>query len=184
MPGMFGMLRNRCSLRSPPECQHPLTGGSRRCDWVDAGKGAETAIYGVPLDLQLDSGSGITIISRQNWVNVGSPPTSPPDCNVQTASGDKLGIEAMFRATYTIGGTHKESNCYVCSADLSLNVLGSDLMDEFGLWDVPFSSFCKLVGTQTPNQQVVELKAKFLEVFNDSLGLCPKTCASFSSQMS
>ncbi|XP_039436137.1 uncharacterized protein LOC120417967 [Culex pipiens pallens] len=114
MPGMFGMPRNRCSLRSPPECQHLLGGGSRRGDWVDAGKGAETAIYGVPLDLQLDSGSGITIISRQNWVNVGSPPTSPPDCNEQTASGDKLGIEAMFRATNTIGGTHKESNCYVC----------------------------------------------------------------------
>jgi hypothetical protein len=135
----------------------------------------ETAINGVPVEMQLDSGSDITIISNQNWINVGAPRTSPPDCQVQTASGDKLNIEAMFRATYTIGETHKEGKCYVCCADLSLNVLGSDLMDEFGLWDVPISSFCKLVGSQQPDQQVVELKANFSDVFTNSLGLCTKT---------
>lgn len=117
-----------------------------------------TAINGVPVELQLDSGSDITIISRQNWIRVGAPQTSPPDCQVQTASGDKLGIEAMFRASYIIGETQKEGNCYVCCADLSLNVLGSDLLDEFGFWDVPFSSFCKLVNSPQPDQQVRELK--------------------------
>ncbi|XP_062713489.1 uncharacterized protein K02A2.6-like [Aedes albopictus] len=120
----------------------------------------ETAINGVPVDLQLDSGSDITIISRQNWIKVGAPQTSPPDCQVQTASGDRLGIESMFRASYTIGGTQKE---------------GSDLMDEFGLWDVPFSSFCKLVGSSQPSQQVLEMKEKFPDVFTNRMGLCTKT---------
>ncbi|XP_062704639.1 uncharacterized protein K02A2.6-like [Aedes albopictus] len=120
----------------------------------------ETAINGVPVDLQLDSGSDITIISRQNWIKVGAPQTSPPDCQVQTASGDRSGIESMFRASYTIGGTQKE---------------GSDLMDEFGLWDVPFSSFCKLVGSSQPSQQVLEMKEKFPEVFTNRMGLCTKT---------
>ncbi|XP_055523226.1 uncharacterized protein K02A2.6-like [Wyeomyia smithii] len=81
--------------------------------------------------MQLDSDSNITIISKQNWINVGEPRTSPPDC--------------------------------------------SDLMNEFGLWDVPFSSFCKLVGSKQPNQQVVDLKANFLDVFTSCMGRCTKT---------
>lgn len=48
----------------------------------------ETIINGVPVMLQLDSGSDITIISQQNWKNIGTPSTAPPDCQVKTASGD------------------------------------------------------------------------------------------------
>ncbi|XP_055527130.1 uncharacterized protein K02A2.6-like [Wyeomyia smithii] len=120
----------------------------------------ETAINEVPVEMQLGSGSGITIISKQNCINVGEPRTSPPDCKVQTASGDKLNIEAMFRATYTIGETHKE---------------GPDLMDEFGLWDVPFSSFFKLVGSKQPDQQVADLKPNFPDAFTNRMGRCTKT---------
>ncbi|XP_062557334.1 uncharacterized protein LOC134222206 [Armigeres subalbatus] len=120
----------------------------------------ETAINGVPVELQLDSGSDITIISKQNWINVGAPQTSPPNCKVQTASGQKLGIAAMFRASYTINGTQKE---------------GSDLMDEFGLWDVPFSSFCKLVNSPQPDQQVLELKEVSRRVYQ------PRTLSRYSN---
>ncbi|XP_062703908.1 uncharacterized protein K02A2.6-like [Aedes albopictus] len=119
----------------------------------------ETTINGVPVNLQLDSGSDITIISRQNWVKIGAPKTSLPDCEVQTASGDKLGIDAMFRANISISGDQRE---------------GSDLLDEFGLWDVPFSSFCKLVDTKQEDHQVAELKSKFPTVFTGQLGLCSK----------
>uniref|UniRef100_A0A182PWS6 Peptidase A2 domain-containing protein n=1 Tax=Anopheles epiroticus TaxID=199890 RepID=A0A182PWS6_9DIPT len=54
----------------------------------------ETVINGVPVELQLDSGSDMTIISKQNWFKIGAPQTSLPDCKVQTASGDRLQIEA------------------------------------------------------------------------------------------
>ncbi|XP_062558020.1 uncharacterized protein K02A2.6-like [Armigeres subalbatus] len=134
----------------------------------------ETTINGVPVDLQLDSGSDITIISKENWFKIGSPKTSPPDCEVQTASGDRLGIDAMFRAYIGISGNQREGDCYVCSSNLSLNVLGSDLLDKFGLWDVPFSSFCKVIDVKQENKQVAELKAKFPNVFTDRLGLCTK----------
>lgn len=140
----------------------------------------ETNINGVPVNLQLDSGSDITIISKQNWIKVGAPQTSPPDCQVQTASGSRLAIDAMFRASITIGDTQREGNCYVCSSNLSLNVLGSDLLDEFGLWDVPFSSFCKLVGTKQEDQQIAELRAQFPDVFTEHMGLCTKTQVHFT----
>ncbi|XP_055621905.1 uncharacterized protein LOC129765528 [Toxorhynchites rutilus septentrionalis] len=120
----------------------------------------ETNINGVPVNLQLDSGSDITIISKQNWIEVGAPHPSPSDCQVQTASGSRLAIDAMFRVSITIGNTQRE---------------GSDLLDEFGLWDVPFSSFCKLVDTKQENQQIVELRAMFPDVFTERMGLCKKT---------
>ncbi|XP_038116866.1 uncharacterized protein K02A2.6-like [Culex quinquefasciatus] len=106
----------------------------------------ETAINGVPVDLQLDSGSDITIISRQNWVNVGSPPTSPPDCNVQTASGDKLGIEAMLRL------------------DGRVRALGRTL---FVVLQAGRNSNTGSASGRAENQVP--------EVFNDRLGLCTKT---------
>ncbi|XP_055633379.1 uncharacterized protein K02A2.6-like [Toxorhynchites rutilus septentrionalis] len=125
----------------------------------------ETNINGVPVNLQLDSGSDITIISKQNWIRVGAPQTSPPDCQVQTASGSRLAIDAMFRASITIGNTQRE---------------GSDLLDEFGLWDVPFSSFCKLVDTKQEDQQIAELRAMFPDVFTERMGLCTKTQVHFT----
>lgn len=48
-------------------------------------------------------------------------------------------------------------------------------MSAFGLWDVPFSSFCHLVGTEQPDQRISELKTKFPEVFASRMGLCTKT---------
>lgn len=39
----------------------------------------ETIINGVPVMLQLDSGSDITLISQQNWKNIRTPSTAPPD---------------------------------------------------------------------------------------------------------
>ncbi|XP_055527429.1 uncharacterized protein K02A2.6-like [Wyeomyia smithii] len=137
----------------------------------------ETSINGVPVSLQLDSGSDITVISRQNWIKIGAPQTWPPDCEVQTASGSKLKIDSMFRATITIGDTQREGNCYV--TNLSLNVLGSDLLDEFGLWDVPFSSFCKVIGKKE-DQHIAELKAEFPSVFSDRMGLCTKKQVQFT----
>ncbi|XP_055615012.1 uncharacterized protein K02A2.6-like [Toxorhynchites rutilus septentrionalis] len=53
-------------------------------------------------------------------------------------------------------------------------------MDEFGLWDVPFSSFCKLVGSQQPDQLVLVLKAEFPDVFTNRMGLCTKTQVHFN----
>lgn len=68
----------------------------------------ETAINGVPIELQLDSGFDITIVSRQNWINIGTPRILPPDCQVQTASEDTLGIDAMFKATFTISDRRRK----------------------------------------------------------------------------
>ncbi|XP_053687312.1 uncharacterized protein K02A2.6-like [Sabethes cyaneus] len=125
----------------------------------------ETCINGVPVSLQLDSGSDITVISKQNWMKIGAPKTYPPDCEVQTASGSRLEIDAMFQATITIADTQRE---------------GSDLLEEFGLWDVPFSSFCKLIGTQREDRQITDLQADFPNVFSDRMGLCSKTQVQFT----
>ncbi|XP_055605784.1 uncharacterized protein K02A2.6-like [Uranotaenia lowii] len=53
-------------------------------------------------------------------------------------------------------------------------------MDKFGLWDVPFSSFCKLVGQAANTEQIDELKSKFPNVFIDRMGLCTKTEVQFT----
>ncbi|XP_039450654.1 uncharacterized protein K02A2.6-like [Culex pipiens pallens] len=132
-------------------------------------------INGVPVELQLDSGSDITILSYQNWEKAGRPPTVPPDCSARAASGDKLNISGMFSATISIGGVHKQGKCYVSGPQLNLNVLGADAMDKFGLWDVPLSSICNLVASADEDADVAELKSRFADVFSDRAGVCKKT---------
>ncbi|XP_055543306.1 uncharacterized protein K02A2.6-like [Wyeomyia smithii] len=123
----------------------------------------------------LDSGSDITIISRENWKKVGCPATNPADCVAKTASGGKLNISDMFSATISIGGIVKTCKIYMCGTNLNLNVLGSDAMDKFGLWDVPLSSICSLVHSSDFDDDVADLKARFPNVFSNTMGLCKKT---------
>ncbi|XP_055590190.1 uncharacterized protein K02A2.6-like [Uranotaenia lowii] len=135
----------------------------------------QVEINGVPIQLQLDSGSDITIVSEANWAKVGCPPTTPPDWAAKTASGSKLNLTAMFSATISIGGVKKRGKCYMSGAKLNLNVLGSDAMDQFGLWDVPLSSICNLVNSQEEDSDIAELKSAFPDVFSKRMGLCQKT---------
>ncbi|XP_053698900.1 uncharacterized protein K02A2.6-like [Sabethes cyaneus] len=132
-------------------------------------------INGIPINFQLDSGSDITIISRENWEKVGCPPTDPSDCIARTASGGKLHISDMFEAAVSIGGVLKTCKTYMCGSNLNLNVLGSHAMDRFGLWDVPLSSICNLVHSSDGDTDIAELKSQFPDVFSSAMGLRKKT---------
>ncbi|XP_053698979.1 uncharacterized protein K02A2.6-like [Sabethes cyaneus] len=101
--------------------------------------------------------------------------SNPSDCIAITASGGKLHISDMFEAAISIGGVLKTCKIYMCGSNLNLNVLGSDAMDRFGLWDVPLSSICNLVHSSDGDSDIAELKSQFPDVFSSAMGLCKKT---------
>ncbi|XP_055605159.1 uncharacterized protein K02A2.6-like [Uranotaenia lowii] len=137
-------------------------------------KYSEIEINQVPVRLQIDSASDITIISDQCWRKIGEPQGTIPSCNAKSASGGSLHLAREFWCDVKIGSKTKRGLCRVAPPDLKLNILGSDWIELFGLWDVPISSFCNKINNQSPHPDS-SLQAKFPKVFSSEMGLCSKT---------
>ena len=133
----------------------------------------EPLIAGKPLRLLLDSGSDWTIVSKVNWISLGSPRLTACEEQAVSASGDPVKILGKFTARLKLHGREGTGSCYV--ADSQLNVLGSDWMESLGLWNVPISSVCNSVEAASMNE---ELKGKFPQLFELGLGRCNKMKAS------
>ncbi|XP_053690842.1 uncharacterized protein K02A2.6-like [Sabethes cyaneus] len=129
------------------------------------------ALNGTQVQLQLDTASDITVISRQVWSNIGGPVLSSASVKAKTASGNYLPLVGEFRCEVTIGETSRV--CVVYVTDKQLQLLGSDLVDSFGLWSSPMDTFCSQI-TGSPTTSAT-LKAMFPKVFSEELGLCNKT---------
>ncbi|XP_038106212.1 uncharacterized protein K02A2.6-like [Culex quinquefasciatus] len=138
-------------------------------------KFVEVLINNEPIELQLDCGSDYTIISTDSLPLLGNPETIPTELRVATASGKPLPLELEFECDVTFRGTTKRSVCYVTPVR-GFKVLGSDLMEAFGLYDIPINDFCKQLTTAEDSLACgAALKAKFPAVFQEGLGRCTKT---------
>ncbi|XP_055634237.1 uncharacterized protein K02A2.6-like [Toxorhynchites rutilus septentrionalis] len=130
-------------------------------------------VNNVPLRFQLDTGSDISIISHRSWIKLGRPHTKPTVCTARTASGEPLDLVAEMWCNISLNGVTKGGKCFVAAPNVSLDILGIDWMDLFGLWNQPITSFCNQVSAQ-PNQSLATLQAQFPEGFTNEMGLCKK----------
>ncbi|XP_039449423.1 uncharacterized protein K02A2.6-like [Culex pipiens pallens] len=126
---------------------------------------------GTLIRLQLDTASDITVISKELWSEVGCPRFSPPSVRAKTASGTELSLNGEFRCDITIAGSTRNELIRVTEKPLQL--LGSDLVDSFGLASIPMDSYCCNVSS-VPDPAPA-LKSAFPKVFSKNLGLCTKT---------
>jgi hypothetical protein len=106
-------------------------------------KFVEMVIDKQKVKLQLDSGSDWTIISRSNWNVIGSPALTRCRKKIVSASGDPIKMLGEFAAKMKLQDRENVCTCYVASSNL--NLLGSDCMEAFNMWNSPLASFT--VGT-------------------------------------
>ncbi|XP_062702811.1 uncharacterized protein K02A2.6-like [Aedes albopictus] len=139
-------------------------------------------INGHPVRLQLDSAADITVISSDVYKQIGSPVGSSASINVVNASGDDMGLIAEFECTVTLNDVVKQGRCYVTNVD-NLNLFGTEWIELFGLWDIPFNAVCNQVSSKShpkSEELVQRLRSKFKNVFSEDLGLCTKKKVSLS----
>ncbi|XP_049283851.1 uncharacterized protein K02A2.6-like [Anopheles funestus] len=127
-------------------------------------------INGVTTQLQLDTGSDITIINQNLWERLGKPRLRKPTVRARSAAGSNLQLEGEFEADISIGSTSRQATVRVIRADLLL--LGADLVDLFDLGSVPMNTFCNRVSADSVSKS---LEGKFPAVFT-GVGLCTKAC--------
>ncbi|XP_055585102.1 uncharacterized protein K02A2.6-like [Uranotaenia lowii] len=103
-------------------------------------KFVHATINSAEVQLQLDTGSDISVVSKRVWEKIGKPSTTPALGKASTASGAPLQLLFKFACDVNVNSQQRRGTFHV--VDKSLNVLGIDLLDAFGLWSVPISSFC------------------------------------------
>ncbi|XP_055522812.1 uncharacterized protein K02A2.6-like [Wyeomyia smithii] len=135
----------------------------RRYVWVK--------INDVPVRLQLDTASDITIISEQVWKQIGHPAANPTTQTAKSASGEKLDLLYEFVGKVSLNGCTQNGRILVSGN--SLNLLGIDLIDKFNLWSLPMDKFCNKL--ESAAQDISALKRVYPELFSNKLGLCTKT---------
>uniref|UniRef100_A0A914YRL7 Peptidase A2 domain-containing protein n=1 Tax=Panagrolaimus superbus TaxID=310955 RepID=A0A914YRL7_9BILA len=85
----------------------------------------------VAFSVQLDSGSDISIITRDDYQKLGAPTLSPPQIKVKAVGNMKLELDGYFVADVTARGTTKSLEIYV--ADVASALLGLDFWHSFDL---------------------------------------------------
>ncbi|CAH8652805.1 unnamed protein product [Schistosoma rodhaini] len=93
---------------------------------------------GKPVKLQVDTGSDITLISRETWIKIGRPRYQPTCYNAKSASGTNITLLGVIQLPLTFGEKTMTGKCYV-SGNCHTNLLGIDWIDKFGLWDLPLN---------------------------------------------
>ncbi|XP_062704527.1 uncharacterized protein K02A2.6-like [Aedes albopictus] len=135
------------------------------------------AINGVPVPLQLDSASDISIVSETVWKQLGKPAINPSSSQASNASGDPLSLVGEFECEVSIKGETKRGRCFVTSVR-DLNLMGIEWIDLFNFWSIPFDSICNQIvmpSKREIDREIQQLKLKHKEVFNETLGLCNRT---------
>ncbi|XP_035914961.1 uncharacterized protein K02A2.6-like [Anopheles stephensi] len=130
------------------------------------------SLAGHAVRMMVDTGAEITIISERNWQRIGRPMLRQASIKAKSATGNCLELLGEFQCMLTIGQRSEEGTVRVTKEDLML--LGKDVMELFGLWDVPLTCVCNKVTDVTTNSQEVTKLEEYKDLFSHGLGHCTK----------
>ena len=97
-----------------------------------------------PLSIQLDTESPITILSCNNWKNIGSPALNPVSVCAQSYSGDSLSFTGEVSTKLEFQGRVFSTIVQITNTS-AISILGRDIILLLGLDNVPIKSFCNVV---------------------------------------
>lgn len=103
----------------------------------------QAKLDGVNIQFRLDTGSDVSVVGRRTWERIGKPPTQPANAEIFTASGDLLELLFKFTCTVEINNEFRRAQFFV--VEDSLQLVGLDILESFGLQSAPISAFCSFV---------------------------------------
>ncbi|WKY01680.1 hypothetical protein Q1695_015579 [Nippostrongylus brasiliensis] len=146
----------------------------------------EVTINGRPIQLLLDTGAEITVISELNWINLAKPTLQQTDLTVYAANGTLLKIHGCFDTDFAVScstGEHcvGRGKCFVTKDNC--NVFGmawiKQLPDLYKA--VRKYQICSTIvvdhAAASREVTVAKLKTDFADVFQPGLGRCTMTKA-------
>ncbi|CAH8556634.1 unnamed protein product [Dicrocoelium dendriticum] len=153
-----------------------------RTEFAGKRKYLTVEINNVPISLQLDTASDITIISRSSWMRLGRPPLRHTNLTAQNASGEPLRLDGEFTCEVKFKDLKLCGTIYLISS-VDINLLGIDWIERLNLLSVPLNHVCSETNVMVhhttvpphPRQTIAEqLQVKYACVFQPELGHCNK----------
>ncbi|CAI2321053.1 unnamed protein product [Caenorhabditis sp. 36 PRJEB53466] len=123
------------------------------------------------VDYQLDTGSDITLIGKDEWIKIGKPKLESFATRVTSASGDDLKLLGRANVNFTLKGSQASGFVYVREKG---NLLGLDWIGKSTEMSYYLGLMVNEVKSPDTETLRAELKRKFPEVFKEGLGRCTK----------
>lgn len=126
------------------------------------------------IKMQLDTGSDLSIINLHTWKKLGKPNLMKTKKIARSVMGEKIQFIGEFVTNVTLKNKTRKGKLFVI--ENTTNLLGTNWITKFQLWDLPMNSFCYKVeslNTEAP-KLIKKLKETFPTVFSPGLGTCTK----------
>ncbi|CAH8531755.1 unnamed protein product [Dicrocoelium dendriticum] len=121
-----------------------------KLDFQSRRKYLAVLVSDIPVRLQLDTASDITLISRSTWDLIGKPELSTTNHHTRNASGSTLLLTGELVCYVFSNNVQFSETCCITDSPNS-DSSGLDWIDILGLLDVPLSSLCNTTHlTSTP----------------------------------
>ncbi|XP_075150673.1 uncharacterized protein LOC142224773 [Haematobia irritans] len=127
-------------------------------------------VNGIDIKLQHDTGSDLTLISKATWVKIGKPVLRPSRRKPTDASANQIKIMGELSADVKLN--NKNKTCTIAVSPIStLNLLGSDLLETFQMWDISINSYtsCNKISSTISETTIRQM---FPTVFRNEIGHC------------
>ncbi|XP_029643530.2 uncharacterized protein K02A2.6-like [Octopus sinensis] len=132
--------------------------------------------------MKLDTGSDVSIINTATWNKIGRPVYKKTTRITHGVSGEQVQFLGKISPEIKLKNMTRKSKLTVSMT--TMNLFGTDLMEEFDLWDLPLNTLCNKVNV---SQSVSEKASKKLKLklkkmypmFSKELGMCKKIKVKF-----
>ncbi|CAO4386706.1 unnamed protein product [Caenorhabditis nigoni] len=143
-------------------------------------------INGTKIQMQLDTGADVTLMSTKDWNRLGRPSLQAPTIQVKSANHQPIAVKGSFQCQFNLNGTSATGIAHVAETG---TLLGTDwISKDQKLWNILNPSQVSAVSSEagsactdldiTRNRLKAELNNEFSDVFKPELGRCTKTKAS------
>lgn len=145
-------------------------------DKLNTRKYVELEILNKKVKLELDSGSDLTIINLQTWRKLNRPTMMHTQKIAKSITRRRINFEGEVILNVKFHAKTKTLKIFVMKD--TENLVGTDWMQKFDVWDLPISSFYKKTECEPSEAtKLKELHRQFPEVFLSVLGRCNKFAA-------
>ena len=145
----------------------------------------EVTINDKPIQLRLDTGAEVTLISRPTWISIGRPHLTAASANLSAANGQPLSTNGKFHTNFAV--KNKSGNIFhgrgVVYVTESNDLMGMPWINQLPDFKELFENYAimeiRAFNTNAERIAITErLKHKYADVFKPELGLCTKISAS------